>query len=33
VAVGGTAWAQTRGITKVEVQIDDGDWAEATLVR
>ncbi|TVU59266.1 molybdopterin-dependent oxidoreductase [Paenarthrobacter nitroguajacolicus] len=31
VAVGGTAWAQTRGITKVEVQIDDGEWAEATL--
>jgi DMSO/TMAO reductase YedYZ molybdopterin-dependent catalytic subunit len=31
VAVGGTAWAQTRGITKVEVQIDDGDWAEAVL--
>lgn len=30
-AVGGTAWAQTRGITKVEVQIDDGDWEEATL--
>ena len=31
VAIGGTAWAQTRGITKVEVQIDNGDWAEATL--
>lgn len=31
VAVGGVAWAQTRGITKVEVQIDDGAWAEATL--
>lgn len=31
VAVGGTAWAQTRGITKVEVQIDDGEWVEATL--
>jgi DMSO/TMAO reductase YedYZ molybdopterin-dependent catalytic subunit len=31
VAVGGTAWAQTRGITKVEVQIDDGPWTEATL--
>ena len=30
-AVGGTAWAQTRGITKVEVQIDDGPWTEATL--
>ncbi|KNH21649.1 oxidoreductase [Arthrobacter sp. ZBG10] len=31
VAVGGTAWAQTRGITKVEVQIDNNDWAEAEL--
>lgn len=31
VAIGGTAWAQTRGITKVEVQIDGGDWAEAVL--
>lgn len=31
VAVGGTAWAQTRGITKVEVQIDNDEWAEATL--
>lgn len=31
VAIGGTAWAQTRGITKVEVQIDNEDWAEATL--
>ncbi|MFP3462593.1 molybdopterin-dependent oxidoreductase [Arthrobacter globiformis] len=31
VAIGGTAWAQTRGITKVEVQIDGGDWAAAVL--
>jgi len=31
VAIGGTAWAQTRGITKVEVQIDNGPWTEATL--
>ena len=31
VAVGGVAWAQTIGIAKVEVQVDDGDWAEATL--
>jgi len=30
-AVGGTAWAQHRGITAVEVQVDDGDWAPATL--
>lgn len=31
VAVGGTAWAQTRGITKVEIQIDDDDWTDVTL--
>ncbi|HET8878444.1 MAG TPA: molybdopterin-dependent oxidoreductase [Arthrobacter sp.] len=31
VAVGGTAWAQTRGITKVELQIDNGPWTEAVL--
>lgn len=31
VAIGGTAWAQTRGITKVEVQIDNTPWAEAVL--
>ena len=31
VAVGGTAWAQTRGIRKVEIQIDGGAWVEATL--
>jgi DMSO/TMAO reductase YedYZ molybdopterin-dependent catalytic subunit len=31
VAVGGTAWAQTRGITKVEIQIDNGDWTETVL--
>ena len=31
VAVGGTAWAQHRGITAVEVRVDDGDWAPATL--
>lgn len=29
--VGGTAWAQHRGIERVEVQIDDGPWEEATL--
>lgn len=33
VTVGGVAWAQTRGISKVEVQIDDGEWAEAELGR
>jgi DMSO/TMAO reductase YedYZ molybdopterin-dependent catalytic subunit len=31
VAIGGTAWAQTRGITKVEVQIDNGPWTAAVL--
>lgn len=31
VAIGGTAWAQTRGIAKVEVQIDNGPWTEAVL--
>ena len=25
-AIGGVAWAQTRGISAVEVKIDDGDW-------
>jgi DMSO/TMAO reductase YedYZ molybdopterin-dependent catalytic subunit len=32
VPIAGVAWAQTRGISKVEVCIDDGDWVEATLV-
>jgi DMSO/TMAO reductase YedYZ molybdopterin-dependent catalytic subunit len=31
VAVAGVAWAQHRGIKKVEVQVDGGPWAEATL--
>ncbi|MEE2522299.1 molybdopterin-dependent oxidoreductase [Pseudarthrobacter sp. J75] len=31
VAVGGTAWAQQRGIRSVEIQVDDGEWAAATL--
>lgn len=29
--IGGVAWAQTRGIEKVEVKVDDGPWEEATL--
>ncbi len=29
--VAGIAWAQTRGIARVEVMIDDADWAEAEL--
>jgi hypothetical protein len=31
VTFGGVAWAQGRGIRNVEVQIDDGDWEQATL--
>ena len=31
VAVAGVAWAQTRGISRVEVSIDDGEWLEAEL--
>jgi DMSO/TMAO reductase YedYZ molybdopterin-dependent catalytic subunit len=31
VGIGGTAWSQHRGITKVEVQVDDGPWQEAEL--
>jgi DMSO/TMAO reductase YedYZ molybdopterin-dependent catalytic subunit len=30
-AVGGVAWAQTRGISAVEVSLDDGDWQPAEL--
>jgi DMSO/TMAO reductase YedYZ molybdopterin-dependent catalytic subunit len=29
--IAGVAWAQTRGITKVEVRIDEGEWQEAEL--
>jgi hypothetical protein len=31
IPIGGIAWAGDRGIQKVEVQVDDGDWVEATL--
>lgn len=31
VAVAGVAWAQPRGVERVEVQVDDGQWAEAEL--
>jgi len=31
VAVAGVAWAQHRGIKAVQVQVDEGEWAEATL--
>jgi len=30
-AVAGVAWAPTRGIARVEVQVDDERWAEASL--
>lgn len=31
VAVAGVAWAQRRGISAVQVRIDDGPWQDATL--
>ncbi len=31
VPVGGIAWAGDRGIQKVELQVDDGEWEEAIL--
>ncbi|WP_207345535.1 molybdopterin-dependent oxidoreductase [Arthrobacter sp. E3] len=31
VSIGGSAWAQTKGISKVEIQLDDGPWLAATL--
>ncbi|WP_434810753.1 molybdopterin-dependent oxidoreductase [Microbacterium sp. bgisy189] len=31
IAVAGVAWAQTVGIERVEVSIDDGEWQQATL--
>jgi len=31
VTVAGVAWAQHRGITKVEIQVDNGPWVPATL--
>jgi hypothetical protein len=32
VVVAGVAWAQTRGIAKVEVRVDDGAWVPAELL-
>ncbi|WP_083190527.1 molybdopterin-dependent oxidoreductase [Serinicoccus hydrothermalis] len=32
VMIAGVAWAQHRGIERVEVQVDDGEWQEATLL-
>jgi hypothetical protein len=31
VPIAGMAWAQTTGISRVEVKVDDGDWLPATL--
>ncbi|MFH8259280.1 sulfite oxidase [Streptomyces roseolus] len=31
VTVAGVAWAQRRGITRVEIRVDDGPWQEADL--
>ena len=31
VPVAGVAWAMDRGIARVEVQVDDGEWSEAEL--
>jgi hypothetical protein len=31
VTVAGVAWAQHRGVSKVEVRVDGGDWSTATL--
>ncbi|NUU16254.1 molybdopterin-dependent oxidoreductase [Cellulomonas humilata] len=31
VVVAGTAWAQHRGVTGVQVRVDDGSWNDATL--
>jgi DMSO/TMAO reductase YedYZ molybdopterin-dependent catalytic subunit len=31
VMIGGVAWSQQRGITKVEVSVDNGAWEEVTL--
>ncbi|MET8837318.1 molybdopterin-dependent oxidoreductase [Micromonospora sp. NPDC004540] len=31
VTVAGVAWAQHRGVRRVEVRVDDGPWQEATL--
>jgi DMSO/TMAO reductase YedYZ molybdopterin-dependent catalytic subunit len=31
IAIAGVAWAQTRGISKVELKIDDAEWQECEL--
>nr|WP_298747214.1 molybdopterin-dependent oxidoreductase [uncultured Serinicoccus sp.] len=32
VTLAGVAWAQHRGVDRVELQVDDGEWQEATLL-
>jgi DMSO/TMAO reductase YedYZ molybdopterin-dependent catalytic subunit len=32
IMIGGVAWAQQRGIERVEVRVDDGPWREAQLL-
>ena len=32
-AIAGVAWAPNRGISRVEVQVDEGSWMEADLAR
>ncbi|GAA3267218.1 sulfite oxidase [Dactylosporangium vinaceum] len=32
IMIGGVAWAQRRGISKVEIRVDDGPWQSATLL-
>ncbi len=32
IPIGGIAWAGGRGISKVEVQVDNGPWEQATLI-
>lgn len=33
VTIGGVAWAQHRGVARVEVRVDDGDWRPAALAQ
>ncbi|KQX56244.1 MULTISPECIES: molybdopterin-dependent oxidoreductase [unclassified Streptomyces] len=33
VTVAGVAWAQRRGITRVQIRVDDGPWQDADLAR
>lgn len=31
IAIGGVAWAVHRGVSKVQIRVDDGDWLDAEL--